>query len=292
MSVPPLAKELQGTATRPAGKRAAFNPLFMPLSIHRDYDCDHSPTSILNKRKRRERRILGFRTPSFPSLPSVQLDWSRLWVAAPRRGGRILIFAFLPLISPAPVTSAAPGNDTTKAKTGVTTHEKRTIRDLEADGSIGEPTEEELKTFLKTISAPTPAELIKTFETAPGFRLELIAAEPMVRDPITAAFDEDGNLYVGEMRDYPYNANEPVKVAWQENRPKSDGRPIGSVRLLRDTDGDGRFDVSHIFADGLLWPGGIQPWKGGVFVTAPPDIWYFKDTDGDGKADILSLIHI
>ena len=55
---------------------------------------------------------------------------------------------------------------------------------------------------------------------------------------------------------------------------------------LRDRDGDGRFDESHIFADGLLWAAGIAPWKDGVFVTAPPDIWYLKDTDGDGKADV------
>ncbi len=58
------------------------------------------------------------------------------------------------------------------------------------------------------------------------------------------------------------------------------------MRLLRDTDGDGRFDQSTVFADGLLWAAGIAPWKGGVFVTAPPDIWYLKDTDGDGRADV------
>ena len=62
------------------------------------------------------------------------------------------------------------------------------------------------------------------------------------------------------------------------------------MRLLRDRDGDGRFDESHIFADGLLWPAGIAPWKDGVFVTAPPDIWYLKDTDHDGKADVREKV--
>ncbi len=98
-----------------------------------------------------------------------------------------------------------------------------------------------------------------------------------MQSPVAAAFDADGSLYVGEMRDYPY-------------KPKPGGRPLGTVRLLHDRDGDGRFEESHIFAEGLLWPTGIAPWKDGVFVTAPPDIWYLKDTDGDGKADIREKV--
>src|SRR5262249_8442521 len=50
--------------------------------------------------------------------------------------------------------------------------------------------------------------------------------------------------------------------------------------------GDGVYETSTVFADRLLWAAGVAPWKGGVFVAAPPDIWYLKDTDGDGKADI------
>ncbi len=165
------------------------------------------------------------------------------------------------------------------------------IRDLAADGSITDPTEAELKAFLKPVPVTPPAATLKLFETAPGFHMELVAAEPLVSDPIVAAFDESGNLYVAEMRDYPYNGDQPVKVAWQDKRPKSDGKPRGSIRLLRDTDGDGRFDTSTVFADGLLWAGGIQPWKGGVFVASTPDIWYLKDTDGDGKADIREKVY-
>jgi putative membrane-bound dehydrogenase-like protein len=164
------------------------------------------------------------------------------------------------------------------------------LRDLAADGSLANPTEAELKQFLQPVPATSPSDLLKTFETAPGFRMELVAAEPLVHDPIVAAFDEDGALYVAEMTDYPYNTNQAVRVAWQEQRPPSDGRPRGAIRRLRDTDGDGRFDESVVFADGLLWAGGIQPWKGGVFVASTPDIWYLKDTDGDGKADIREKV--
>ncbi len=122
------------------------------------------------------------------------------------------------------------------------------------------------------------AKPLQTFETVDGFRMELVAAEPLVQSPVAAAFDADGNLYVAEMRDYPY-------------KPKPGGKPLGTVRLLRDTDGDGRFDQSHVFADGLLWAAGIAPWKGGVFVSAPPDIWYLKDTDGDFKADVRKKVY-
>src|SRR4051812_1449043 len=134
-------------------------------------------------------------------------------------------------------------------------------------------TDEELKEYLKPIPAKTPDEALKLFETAGGFRLELVAHEPLVASPIAAEFDESGQLYVCEMRDYPY-------------KPKPGNKPLGTIRLLRDTDGDGVFDESHIFAGGMLWAGGVVPWKGGVFVAAPPDIWYLKDTDRDFKADV------
>jgi putative membrane-bound dehydrogenase-like protein len=146
------------------------------------------------------------------------------------------------------------------------------------DPSRRSHTDEELTRFLQPLSATAPEESLKTFETVDGFRMELVAAEPLVQSPVAAAFDADGNLYVAEMRDYPY-------------KPKPGRAPLGTVRLLRDTDGDGRFDQSSVFADGLLWAAGITPWKGGVFVSAPPDIWYLKDTDGDDKADVRQKVY-
>ena len=111
--------------------------------------------------------------------------------------------------------------------------------------------------------------------------MELLAAEPLVTDPVAMQYDENGLAYVVEMNDYPYT-DTALDVAWKEQTSQA----IGRIRILEDTDGDGRFDSSTVFAEGLSWPTGIAFWKGGVFVTATPDVWYLKDTDGDRRADI------
>jgi putative membrane-bound dehydrogenase-like protein len=144
---------------------------------------------------------------------------------------------------------------------------------LEIDASDSEITEKSLKNFLKPLPPQEPQQSLKTFESANGFAMQIVAAEPFVHDPIAATFDEEGNLYVTEMLDYPYH-------------PLKGEKPIGRVRFLRDTNHDGTFDESHIFAEELLWAGGVVPWEGGVYVASPPSIWYLKDTDGDFKADI------
>jgi putative membrane-bound dehydrogenase-like protein len=123
-----------------------------------------------------------------------------------------------------------------------------------------------------------PAAAAKTFRALDHFHMELIAHEPQVTSPVAAAYDEDGRLYVVEMRDYP----DPLKPG---------ETPLGRVRLLEDRDGDGFYETSHIFADGLPWPTGIACWDGGVYVTAAPDIWYLKDTKGAGKADICRKVY-
>ncbi|MFI5454189.1 MAG: PVC-type heme-binding CxxCH protein [Isosphaerales bacterium] len=126
-----------------------------------------------------------------------------------------------------------------------------------------------------------PAEAAKSFRVQGGFRLELLATEPKVMDPVAAAYDEDGRLYVVEMTDYPH-------VDPANDRPYAENvgdPPIGRVRLLIDRNDDGVFDEGHVFADKLSWPTGVAIWKGGVFVAATPDIWYLRDNDGDHRAD-------
>lgn len=119
-----------------------------------------------------------------------------------------------------------------------------------------------------------PAEALKSFALRPGLRIELAASEPLVVDPIAMSFDENGRLFVIEMRDYSERRDER----------------LGRVRLLEDTDGDGRMDKSTIYAENLPWPTALLCYGGGVFVGSTPDIFYFKDTDGDGKADESRLV--
>jgi putative membrane-bound dehydrogenase-like protein len=137
-------------------------------------------------------------------------------------------------------------------------------------------------TKLPSVPPKAPAEEAASFRIQDGFRMELLAAEPLVTSPVAMTYDENGRAYVCEMRDYPYTDKARHKPS-QENPTDA---PIGRVTLLEDTDGDGKFDKSTVFADGLSWPTGVACWKGGVFVAATPDVWYLKDTNGDGKADV------
>ncbi len=117
-----------------------------------------------------------------------------------------------------------------------------------------------------------PAQALTKFRLDPGLRIELVAAEPEIESPVAMAFDEEGKLWVVEMRDYP-------------NGPPPGQPPQGRIRVLEDRDGDGRYEHSTVFADQLLFANGLLPWRGGVLVTAAPYIIHLRDTDGDGKAD-------
>jgi putative membrane-bound dehydrogenase-like protein len=121
--------------------------------------------------------------------------------------------------------------------------------------------------------ALSPEEALKSFQLEPGLRIELVAAEPLVVDPVAFAFDERGRLFVAEDRGYP----DPIEGSGDTKE--------GRIVMLEDTDGDGRYDKRVDFATGLGFVNGIACWRGGLFVTAAPNIIYLKDTDGDGIAD-------
>jgi putative membrane-bound dehydrogenase-like protein len=130
----------------------------------------------------------------------------------------------------------------------------------------------------------SPAEALASFELEPGYRIELAAAEPLVQDPVAMAFDEQGRLYVVESRGYPG----PLEGESSSSSSTSSSAPSstpGTIALLRDVDGDGRFDERTDFAVNLRYPNGVMPWNGGVFVSDAPDLLYLKDTTGDGIAD-------
>lgn len=116
-----------------------------------------------------------------------------------------------------------------------------------------------------------PAEALADFQLPTGYRIELVAAEPEMVDPVAIAFDEKGRLWVVEMHNYPSLA--PGEA------------PSSRIRILEDHDGDGRFETASTFADGLLFPTGLQLWRGGVIVTLAGQIVYFPDENRDGRAD-------
>ncbi|MCC5938331.1 MAG: c-type cytochrome [Lunatimonas sp.] len=119
---------------------------------------------------------------------------------------------------------------------------------------------------------------LASFQLEPGLRIELIAAEPLVIDPVAFAFDENRVLYVAENRGYPDPAEGGTSTQ------------LGRIARLEDRDGDGKYDHRTEFATGLTYPNGIMVWRGGVFVTCAPDIYYFKDTNGDGVADVKKVV--
>lgn len=118
----------------------------------------------------------------------------------------------------------------------------------------------------------SPAEEAKTFSVPDGFRVELFAAEPQINKPMNMAFDARGRLWVTSTVEYPFPA-----------KPGTKGRD--SVKVLEDTDGDGRADKVTTFADGLNIPTGVYPYRDGAIVWSIPNIWFLRDTDGDGRAD-------
>lgn len=119
---------------------------------------------------------------------------------------------------------------------------------------------------------------LQSFRLEEGLSIELIAAEPLVIDPVAFAFDEKNQLFVAEDRGYP----DPIDGSMAPT--------IGRIALLKDTDQDGKFDTRTEFVTGLSYPNGILPWKGGIFVTCAPHIYYFKDTNNDGIADIKEIV--
>lgn len=106
-----------------------------------------------------------------------------------------------------------------------------------------------------------------------GFAIELVAGPPLVERPMLATFDDRGRLFVCDSAGVNLRGAELAK------------NPPHKIRMLEDTDGDGRFDKSTVFADKLVFPQGIAWHDGAVFCASPPSFWRLQDTDGDNVAD-------
>jgi len=120
--------------------------------------------------------------------------------------------------------------------------------------------------------ALSPEESLKKIHVRDGFRVELVASEPLTVDPVAIDWDASGRLWVVEMSDYPLGMD-------------GRGKPGGRVRVMEDSDGDGAYDRQTLFADGLTYPTGLLLWRDGVIVTAAPEVLFLRDTDKDGRAD-------
>jgi mono/diheme cytochrome c family protein/glucose/arabinose dehydrogenase len=120
----------------------------------------------------------------------------------------------------------------------------------------------------------SPEDQMATFQLPPGFRVELVAAEPLVNTPVAMQFDHQGRLWVVEMTGY---MRDPDGTREQE--------PVGAVVILSDTDGDGQMDQRTVFLDNLVMPRALMLFQDGALIAEPPRVWFARDTTGDGRAD-------
>ena len=150
-----------------------------------------------------------------------------------------------------------------------------------------------------------PEESLKHFQVPPGFRVELVAAEPHVADPVAMAFDARGRIFVCEIHGYNLEGyldvvelNKTGVLDTAVRRIPANDRAIeraakeqyGTVKLLEDTSGDGRIDRAVVWADRLPASYGVVPALDGVIVLCAPDVVYLADRDGDGKAEVRETL--
>jgi mono/diheme cytochrome c family protein/glucose/arabinose dehydrogenase len=127
--------------------------------------------------------------------------------------------------------------------------------------------------------ARTPAQELASFQIEPGLKVQLVASEPMVQDPVVITFDEDGRLWVVEMRGFM------TSIDASDEKERN-----GRVSVLEDTNGDGKMDKSTIYLDSLILPRALALVPGGALVAENEALWLTQDLNGDLKADTKVLI--
>jgi putative membrane-bound dehydrogenase-like protein len=150
-----------------------------------------------------------------------------------------------------------------------------------------------------------PAESAKAFRLPPGTSIRLLASEPLVREPSGICWDEHGRLFVSEL--HGYNLEGQIDIdelnqtgqldlevrriqASESAKKQAEAGTHGTVKLLRDTNGDGTMDEAVVWADRLPPCYGLVPANGGILVACAPDIVFLKDTDGDDRPDVREVL--
>ncbi len=141
----------------------------------------------------------------------------------------------------------------------------------------GDPQIGDLSAELPRILPKEPKDAIETFKIAPGFRIELVACEPLIRSPVAIDFDESGRLFVAEFPEYNLHDDPNFKEK-------------GCIKRLEDTDGDGVYDRATVFAANVPTPTAVACWDGGVLVGSVPHVLFLKSNFDDGKADVRQIL--
>ena len=122
----------------------------------------------------------------------------------------------------------------------------------------------------------SPAEALKKFKVAPGFKIQTYAHEPQVQVPIALQFDPDGRMWVLEMRGFMPN---PEGIG--------EDQPVGRISILEDADGDGVAEKAKVFLDGLVMPRSFLLVNGGLLVAEPPSLWFYPIQNDQPGARVL-----
>src|SRR5262245_35925638 len=125
----------------------------------------------------------------------------------------------------------------------------------------------------------SPEAEMKTFALPDGYRVELVASEPMIEDPVLIDWDLEGRLWAIEMPGYMVDI-----------QASNEHAPTGRIVVLEDTNDDGKMDKRTVFAEGLILPRALKVLDHGVLVGEPPHLWLLHDTDGDLHADSRTLV--
>lgn len=131
-----------------------------------------------------------------------------------------------------------------------------------------------------------PGQALEKFQLEEGFRIEVIAHEPMVVDPIAMDIDADGRLWVIDMPTYmPVHDLDALETSALERAPAA------RVVVLEDSDKDGKMDIQRVYYTGLILPRAIKVLNDGILVGEPPNVWFIRDSTGDGRGDEKILVY-